>query len=344
MLQHFETCEACQMRPIQIVDDFGDSIQPYRLCPDCYQRLIMFSLRPREWYNLAVIHSPNPYYLHDDFYDEDGSAAQPEEEVVSPALYPAPSLEEAAYHLEDLLDYAMTRWFLEEAVIQALQAYNQEKLLHSVAERFSSTINHGIKARLLQITAHVLGANASEWVREQWVHYDKELLSSLSEAAVYCLSPEEGFALITERLNYIEGNQLPITAFSCLHHFRSPLVLNWIEKKVTTFHESWGRLAALSKPTWSRMKVWLEQGRPLSLLALEAMVRCIPSSGKPVYKMEPKILQTNISEVESVLEKYRDKDYVPRVKMQVQQIVKYKDAVFLEGGEEEVEGWFDSPF
>lgn len=56
------------------------------------------------------------------------------------------------------------------------------------------------------------------------------------------------------------------------------------------------------------------------------------------------ILRTNISEVESVLDEYRDKDYVPRIKMQVNQIVKYKDSIFLEERGEEVESWFSSPF
>lgn len=50
---------------------------------------------------------------------------------------------------------------------------------------------------------------------------------------------------------------------------------------------------------------------------LEAMVRCISSSVKPIHKMNCRILQTNISEVESVLREYRDKDPVLRVKMQV---------------------------
>lgn len=91
------------------------------------------------------------------------------------------------------------------------------------------------------------------------------------------------------------------------------------------------------------MKLWLEQGRPLSLLPLEAMVGCIPSLEKPIHKMYCKILQTNISEVESVLDEYRDKDPVPRVKMQVNQIVKYKDSIFPEERGEEVESRFSSP-
>ena len=47
-----------------------------------------------EWYNLVIIHSPYKYYLHDDFYEEDGEATQPELEMDEHKLTPAPTLEE----------------------------------------------------------------------------------------------------------------------------------------------------------------------------------------------------------------------------------------------------------
>ena len=50
---------------------------PYRVCAGAAGRLETRSLRPREWFNLAVIHGPFEFLLHDDFYSEDGEACQP---------------------------------------------------------------------------------------------------------------------------------------------------------------------------------------------------------------------------------------------------------------------------
>ena len=44
-----------------------------------------------------------------------------------------------------------------------------------------------------------------------------------------------------------------------------------------------------------------------------------------------------------VLEEYEYKDQVPRVEMQVNRMVKYKDTICFEGRSERVESWFSSP-
>ena len=49
-----------------------------------------------------------------------------------------------------------------------------------------------------------------------------------------------------------------------------------------------GRLAAVSQLTWRRIKSWLTKGHPLSLIALDAMVSCIPANEDVLYEMAPK--------------------------------------------------------
>ena len=97
-------------------------------------------------------------------------------------LTPVPTLEEVRSSLEELLDYTMTRWFLQEAEIEALNRYDQNEVLDAVINRFSNTMNGVIKTRLLEIVICVLGEFASDWIRKLWKAFDEDLLAPLSHA------------------------------------------------------------------------------------------------------------------------------------------------------------------
>lgn len=61
-------------------------------------------------------------------------------------------------------------------------------------------------------------------------------------------------------------------ACMALGAFRDPSVLNWIERNVPAVVTSdWGALAAVSSFSWARATAWLRSGRPLSLVALDAL-------------------------------------------------------------------------
>ena len=50
----------------------------YHICGNCLQELISYSLTPQHFKNLLKNgHSATEFYLHDDFYDDDGTALQP---------------------------------------------------------------------------------------------------------------------------------------------------------------------------------------------------------------------------------------------------------------------------
>jgi hypothetical protein len=324
-----DLCEACKTNKINVVETCDDPNQPYKLCNQCHERLLKLSLRPIEWYNLAVVHSPNKFLLHDDFYDEDGEASQPEENVVVNDKDKAPTLKDVQNDLESLLDFSITRWFLEEDVIKALREHDKLSTLKSVKSRFYGTENYEIKSRMLEIVADVLGTTASEWVRELWKNYDEELLYPISWATASSLPIEEGLNNVFEKLKLVSEKKLPIVAFSSLYRFRSDVILDWMESNCTIFNDNWGRLAALCFPTWERMKLWLDKGRPLSLIALDTMANCVITGGDPyVEQFKPKILETDKNEVEAVLNDYYQKDDVPRVKMKVARIVENKKEIF----------------
>ena len=328
MKKTLELCEACKHNPVQKIEESDEANQPYKLCSQCHERLISLSLHPNEWYNLAIVHSPYKYYLHDDFYEGDGEATQPELEMDEQKLTPAPTLEEVRSNFKNLLDYTMTRWFLQEEEIEALNMYDKSEILDAVMNRFSNTINGVIKTRLLEIVICVLGENASDWIRKLWKEFDEDLIAPLSHAAAYCLPFEEAFPLVIEKLKSVLECELPTTSFICLHSFQSSAILDWIEENAVSFHSDWGRLAAVSQLTWTRIKSWLTKGQPLSLIALNAMINCIPSNKDIIHEMNPKILLTDPSEIESILIAYKEKDSVSNVKTSIETILENKTVIF----------------
>lgn len=324
-----DLCEACKRNEINVVEKSDEPNQPYKLCTQCHERLLKYSLRPIEWYNLSVVHSPNKFLLHDDFYEEGGEACQPEEDVVVTKKDKAPTLRAVRNDLESLLDFSITRWFLEDDVINALKKHDTQKTLNSVKFRFYGTENYEVKSRMLEIVADVLGTFASEWVRELWGNYDEDFLYPISWATASSLPVEEGLNNIFEKLKSVSEKELPIAAFTCLYRFRSSNILDWIESTCTIFNDNWGRLAAVCFPTWERMKSWLNKGRPLSLIALDTMANCVNGYGDIyVEQYSPKILGTDKNEVEQLLNNYYQKDGVPRVKMKIAKIVENKQEIF----------------
>ncbi|WP_367304893.1 hypothetical protein [Bacillus pumilus] len=322
-------CEACQKNAMNVVEDTDEPTQPYQLCQQCHKRLLNNSLRPIEWYRLAVLHSPKQFLLHDDFYGEDGQAFLSEGDVIVTKEDKAPTLQDVRQDLASLLDFSITRWFLEADVIDALKQHDQQRILDSVQNRFDQTQHIEVKSRMLEITADVLGTSAAGWVRELMIQTDKELLYPLSWATASSLPEDEGLQHVLEKLTSISEKELPTDAFICLYRFRSNKILDWMESACTHFHVHWGRLAALSHPTWDRMKTWLDKGRPFSLIALETMVHCAKGN-RPVLveQYSPKILHTDKSEVVNTLDDYLQKDGVPRVKTTVSTILNNKEDIF----------------
>lgn len=324
-----KACESCKLNPAAVEEPTEVPTQPYQLCNPCHERLLKRSLKPIEWFNLAVIHSPSAALLHDDFYEEDGEATQPDEEVIVTRKELAPSLKKVKRDLNALIDFSITRWYLETDVINALKKHNKDELLQASKTRFYRTDVVEIKKRMLEIASEVLEGHAAEWIRELWNQYEEDLLVELSEATASSLPIQEGLQNVFGKLEALDDKERNACVASCLYHFRSPEVLMWIEKNCRTFHDNWGRLAAVSYPTWKTMKKWLSMGRPLSLVALDAMEVCADEDRYPIIKKyKPQILRTNLNEIETVIEEYLKQDSVPRVKNKSEWILEDKEIIF----------------
>ena len=117
-------------------------------------------------------------------------------------------------------------------------------------------------------------------------------------------------------------------------------VLDWIERNaVPPITYEWGTTAACNQPTWSRLANWLDRGRPLSLIALDALKNCRgydpeDESMSGVFRtISPKVLgSVSLSAVRTKLNQYLHADAVPRVKNAVGIVLANLDKIFAEIG------------
>lgn len=265
-------CQACERRQSLIEVREDDPDEPYLVCQECHARLMSRSLRPLEWFNLAKRHGWAKFLLHDDFYDDSGEATQPEEDVEGAELFCAPTLSQSEGTASTLLDYSVTRWNLEDDVFAAWLKLPPATVLSCIAERYDNTRNPSVRAVILEVAA-LFRAEGRAFVRRVWDSYQNcGSFWALAEATAACLPEEEGFPLVTGALEAMpekERRQL----FGALAHFRSTRSLDWIENHVSEpTVDAWGHLAAASNLSWPRVNKWMKAGRPLSLVAVDALL------------------------------------------------------------------------
>lgn len=318
MLDPGYVCEACQRHSVQTVVESEEPQQPYRLCHPCADRLQKYALRPLEWFNLASVHSSSKYFLHDDFYSDDGVADQSETPVEEPEKYPAPTLEQVAGNGERLIDYAMASFLLREDVIQELKNHGKNAILQSLIRRVETSHNTEIECRAYEICATVLQEMAGAWIRERWNQRANVAFHSLALAVANCLPHDEGLSLILHELERAQPQDRPYACIA-LARFRSPKALEWIETFIDyPVTDDWGRLAAVSRFSWSTIVTWLKRGRPLSLVAIDALYFCVKRDTKILKDCEPKLSDHDtVENMTTALNQYAETDPVPRVERRI---------------------------
>ncbi len=162
--------------------------------------------------------------------------------------------------------------------------------------------------------------------------YDQEKVDdfiSRSENLAKILDKDKAFTTITNEIDNCENKYLNdyITALNFIRHEK---VLDWIEKNVdraTSIGINWGHLAASSHLSWSRADGWLTIGRPLSLVALDALIFCTTRGERLnqspwMQQIQPKLVDNPKPEdVAKRLEEYLQTDNVPRTKSAIQKII-----------------------
>lgn len=162
--------------------------------------------------------------------------------------------------------------------------------------------------------------------------YDREKIETFqvwAEELIEKVNREKAFKLIADKLEDCEDKYLS-EYMAPLNFLEFEGVLDWIEmnaNRMENITESWGHLAASSSFTWERAQKWLIMGRPLSLIALDALKFCTTTGERlnqspwmrelnPSLKDSPKL-----DDIAKGLQKYLDQDNVPRTKNAVGRII-----------------------
>lgn len=309
-----ERCQSCLTSSVarEIAENAGGSV--YRLCAECARRLEALALRPLEWYRLAALHGPFAFYLHEDFYDQDGVALQPKQDVESTRALPVPSLHAVADDLDRLLEYVLTRWTLNEGSVSALCAHPPGATVARLEKLVGGGPAPWVESRCYEIAAQALGANAASWIETRWTCLGPSTEFAFFKAAASCLPHE---AALPRALTWFEGQdekELPRRAMA-LGYFKSARVLDWLEVTAKSPHsDAWGRLAACSDLSWPRLLRWLDAGRPLSLVGLDALlILAMPPSRQPMLSTASLSLAPDQPELVRKLREYEARDPAPRV-------------------------------
>jgi hypothetical protein len=81
--------------------------------------------------------------------------------------------------------------------------------------------------------------------------------------------------LLLEFMDKLPRKQRASMVLHALHHVHDERVLDWIEQNaVSPVGYEWGTVVACNKPSWTRLAAWLDRGRPLSLIAIDALKNC----------------------------------------------------------------------
>lgn len=327
-------CQACRKRPV--VEDVGedDPSEPYRVCRECAFRLRRRALRPNEWFNLAALHGWQKHLLHDDLYGQDGVASQPDMDNFTTDGMDAPTLPTCAGSLQRLTDYCITRWHLGKEEFEAFAPFAPSSVLAEFEGR-ARVGNRQIRQTMLELCANVVGGLAAPWVRSEFERAcHDDCLFVWAEASAKCLPPPEGLHKTIGALCAFRGRALE-DRMAALCWFRAPEVQDWIASHVPrqNISASWGRLASLSDLSWSRIQEWLGSGRPLSLVALDALASCIPRPGQAriLAVLGPKLQGcSEISSIKHVLEAYAAEDNAPRVTTVCNFIIQHLDQLRID--------------
>ena len=326
-----DICRSCGQAPVEIIEVLDDPAEPYKVCRRCYHKLMSHSLRPSEWYNLSSIHGRLNDLLSEEYYNEkDGTALQPAEEVVDAELFPCPTLEEVASSPEQLLTYILSRshmheegplakWYIHEDLVSAMQRHSPDVLLSVFTGRLSIIGNAEIARTIFHLIGLTLGTRGAALVRDNWEKFAfTHAFSGMAFAASRCLPLEEAHEKVTDTLSRMDIRNRSV-AKHVLRWFETQLNLDWIEENAhSPVDSSWGLLAASSKFDWERAKKWLSLGRPLSLVALDALDWCVCSGRKP-----PLVNPPSSKEFIFILEDYLKKDNVLRVRETVYKLLEF---------------------
>lgn len=206
------------------------------------------------------------------------------------------------------------RWFIKDELIKKMLRHSAHAWL-PIFERRIPKLGHPDHANtLFHLAGHVLKDAGADFVRKHWEKWSEATFRGLTFAALRCLPPEEAYERVAGKLDRMDREERLICKF-VLGWLESPRVLAWIEKNVEPpIDVSWGALAARSQFDWAHLEKWLAMGRPISLVALDALNFCLTTQEAPDgHRYKPLVNPPSNDAIKHALEIYQAADPAVRV-------------------------------
>jgi len=216
--------------------------------------------------------SEEPYdSLYDEEYEEirtlDGN-------IVSTETLRNTDFESIKNDLPLLIGLAFVKYEPDIEVIKHLQSFDKLEVFHRIIEMVH--LYPVLAYRVYNILGEVVGHVAAKWLKTQWAKSEERDLRFFAEPFIQCLGVDAAFEIITKEIEQTDIGNIG-SEMAELLLFKDDRVLDWIESvrnRITTIKIQWGHLAAGSNFSWQRAEKWLSCGRPLSLIALDALMHC----------------------------------------------------------------------
>lgn len=162
--------------------------------------------------------------------------------------------------------------------------------------------------------------------------YDREKIDDFqnrAENTANTFGIDQAFTIISAEIDLCEDRYLNEYILA-LNNIRTDKTLEWIEinaYRITNVGENWGHLAAISYFNWNKAEKWLSQGRPLSLVALDALMFCTTHGERLnqsllLRQLNPRLIDNPKPDiVANRLQQYLLMDNVPRTRNSVDRII-----------------------
>ena len=236
--------------------------------------------------------------------------------------------------LPSIVDYAIVEWQVSDDVVTAMKRFEWKEVLRELDERL--TLNASLTERICRLGALTCGKHAEGWMLWHWAERTHDNFPLYAEPMAKCLPLDLGVELYSKQVTQIEQPGRFVETMMGLIYFQSKATLSWIEThigRVSNISSVWGYLTAASQFDWPTAKRWLEGGRPLSLVALDALANCAVTSETQnslpfLRENPPRLLHPDtVDEMNRVLQQYGETDKVPRVRLNISYILENWDRI-----------------
>jgi len=235
-----------------------------------------------------------------------------------------PRSAEQALTLDQMLALCMKQVVLRDEHYEPLEQFPRGELSAALARRLADSPSETVRSVCHDILRNVLRLDGAELFRAHFAELRMSAPIRWTATAAKCLPREEMLQLSWDMITSRDGLALKDAA-NALEYCRTPAALEWIERTIgqpKLVAQFWGELAAKSELSWPRAQRWVANGRPLSLVALDALqiiarLRETKSEFNDVRLAEV----SDRGEIVDALRSYAARDDVPRVSRAVAAIV-----------------------